>query len=405
MRHMILRLLCLTWVVPALFPQSLSFPDGLVLFRINRVEVDRGDWTHLRLWGEDFDGSEEPLFSGPGIPSRSGRLGYVYLDDDIRYLRGEIKTSAGKTVQLSAEVRRPAFRISVFGFPGSLEGGGLWQSVSSEKELGPGDVYVLPPERDPAPIIAAGIHVLTPRVDPYIERDPRNPWRGYLLYVQDQEATTLSGVLESRREEIISFKQRYQNLPVSLGFHGPQIPRENPLVFPTSEPVTIARLMQVEAFRDRIGPLYRYALLAFSFTAIAAMALIRSWKTLLPLMGTLLAAFVFLSIAAEVKPRTLTIEFALPDSQGYSNSRPMSLEPVGDPQQSSFHYRQSDIAPGSRILLYRALLAPGGEASLSLFADDPRVRFNQIPEVQQRNGMLLLKFRNPLSAWSLHEAQ
>jgi hypothetical protein len=385
--------------------QTLSFPEGLEPFRINAIEVDHPDSVQLRLWGERFDGTAVPLFSGAGIPLRGGLLCYAYLDEEIRLLRGESRSSSGGKTQLSAEVRRSEFRISVYGFPGPLGGGSPWQVVRSEEELGPGDIYVLSPQDDPAPIMAAGIHVLTPRARSTEIRDPRNPWRGYLLIVSDLEANTLIEALESRREEIIAFKQRYTNLPASLGFHGARVPRQDPLIFPASPPASIAQSLQGETFHDRVGAPYRYALLAFSFAAIIAVTLIRRWTILLPLMGFLLAVFVVFTFAAPSRLRSLTIELALPANQEDSSGRTVALESVSEPAKNILRYRQRDIPPGSRSLLYRSFLAPGGEAPLRLFTADRWVRFNQIPEVQQRQGSLFLKFRNPLSSWSLHEPQ
>ncbi|UCF99237.1 MAG: hypothetical protein JSV89_06775, partial [Spirochaetaceae bacterium] len=109
MRHSLLQLLWLTWVGSALFAQTLSFPEGLTPFRLNRVEVDQVDWAYLKIWGERFDGSEVPLFSGPGIPRGDGFLYYVYLDEDIRFLGAESESSSGQTQQLTTEVRRAAF--------------------------------------------------------------------------------------------------------------------------------------------------------------------------------------------------------------------------------------------------------------------------------------------------------
>jgi hypothetical protein len=181
--------------------------------------------------------------------------------------------------------------------------------------------------------MAAGIHVLTPLARSTELRDPRNPWRGYLLPVSDLEANTLIEALESRREEIIAFKQRYTNLPASLGFHGAHIPRQDPLIFPASPPASIAQSLQGETFGDRVGPHYRYALLAFSFAAIIAVALIRRWAILLPLMGFLLAVFVVFTFAAPSRLRGLTIELALPATQEDSNG--VALESMSEPGENT----------------------------------------------------------------------
>jgi len=401
-RRVLPRLLWLVLPAAAVFAQSLSFPEGLTPFQINAVEVDHADSVHLRLWGERFDGSEVPLFSGPGVPLRGDFLCYAYLDDEIRLLLGESESSSGERAHFSAEVRRSEFRISVYGFPGSLEGRSPWHGARTEEELGPGDIYVLSRQSDPSAIIAAGIHVLTPYIHSVELQDPRNPWRGYLFSVSDLDARTIAQALESRREEIIAFKQRYKNLPVSLGFHGPRVPREDPLIFPASPPVTIARSLQEQTFRDRVGPPYRYALLVFSFLSIIAVTLTRRWKILLPLVGILLTAFVVFTLAVPGRLRGLRIELALPTSPEDSSGRTVTLESMSQPAENTVRYRQTDIPPGSWRLVYRSFLAPGGEVPLKLFTDDPWVRFNQIPEVRQRHGSLFLKFRNPLSAWSLH---
>lgn len=405
MTRRLLSLLWLAWSGSALFTQSLSFPEGLTPFRINRAEVDQADSVALRLWGESYDGRKVSLFSGPGIPSRDGFLCYVYIDDDIRFLKGESKTSSGNTVHFSADLGRPRFHIAVYGFPGRLDGRSPWREVRNAEELRPGDVYVLPPEGDPVPILAAGIHVLTPGTHPMEGPDIRNPWRGYLLSAADLDASILTAVLESHREEFIAFKQRYRELPVSLSFQGPRIQRQNPLIFPPSTPVGIALTLQAETFRDRVGPLHRCALLGFSFAAIVAVAAVRRWEILLPLMGIFLTAFVIFSLVIPVMLRSLTVELALPPSQEDSNDRSIHLDPTADSSESTVRYRQRGIPTGSWRLVYRSLLAPGGEAPLRLFADDELVRFNQVPEVHQHDGRLLLKFRNPLSAWSLHEPE
>ena len=383
--------------------QSLSFPDGLEPFRINPVEVDHSDSVYVRLWGERFDGTVVPLYSGAGIPRRGGLLCWAYIDNEIRLLRGESRSFSGDKAHFAAEVRRSEFRISVYGFPGSLEGASFWNGVRSEEELGPGDIWVLSPGDDPAPIMAAGNHVLTTRARSSELRNQRNPWRGYLLPVSDLEADTLMEVLESRREEIIAFKQRYTNLPASLGFHGALVAPKDPLVFPASPPASIAQSLQGRTFGDRVGAPYRYALLAFSLAAIITVALARRWAIVLPLMGFLLAVFVVFTFAAPSSLRGLTLELALPASREESNGPMVALESLSRPGERILRYRQRDIPPGSRSLLYRSFLAPGGEAPLRLFASDRWVRFNQTPEVQQRHGDLILKFRNPLSSWSLHE--
>ena len=129
MTRRLLSLLWLAWSGSVLFAQSLSFPEGLTPFRINKVEVDQADSVALRLWGESFDGRMVSLFNGPGIPSRDRFLCYVYIDDDIRILKGESKTSSGNTVHFSADLGRPRFHIAVYGFPGRLDGRSPWQEA------------------------------------------------------------------------------------------------------------------------------------------------------------------------------------------------------------------------------------------------------------------------------------
>jgi hypothetical protein len=390
----------------AVFAQSLSFPEGLHSYRLNPIlveglapDVER----RIQIRGLLFDGREVPLFTGAGSPAAAGDVRcFAYLDEEIQSLKARITRSAGGTLELSIPVELPAPRIAVYGTGTPLPNNGPWYTEAyAPEQLRPGDVRVLSQGADPEPLRAAGIHVVLSGSAREEGLEQPSPWRGYLLASPDLGGHEVLAVLERNRERLFSFKERYRKLVVEASFLVPRIDRPGPLEFPPATPAGIAFTLQRETLGDRVGPLYRYALLAFSLPLVAAVALLRKEKVLLALAGSLLAAFLVFTFLAPPKLRSLTVELALPAAE----EQGIRLERVPPEADNVYHYRQRGIPPGSYTLLYRALLAPGGDAPFEPFARERLVRFNRIPEVRQERGRLFLRSRGSLSAWSLREPE
>ena len=157
-----------------------------------------------------------------------------------------------------------------------------------------------------------------------------------------------------------------------------------------------------EQLAVRVGAPLGLALLAFYAPVLAGAALFRRRMAALLLAGALLAGFVVFTVLRPGEARGLTVEFLLPQP----GERPpdIRLREITSASGSRAYRQEGGPAEGLR-LLYRAYLVPGGELPLPPYDREPLVRFNQVPEVRQEEGRLLLAFRNPLASWSLHAAR
>lgn len=382
--------------------QSLAFPEGLQAWRFNPLLVtglDPAPGRALTVTGRRWDGREVALFRGPGVGEERGLRCWVYLDGDIQSLEVRDRYAA----PLAAPVRFGAPEVVVCGLPPPELGPG-YLPVDDPRSLGPGDVRVLPAGAgDAEPLRAAGIHVLLlgGRRPPFTEQPP-SAWRGRLLSAEEPSA---AGVLLAReRERLAEFKERCLRLVSEGGFYGRRHPRAEvrALAFPSSRPADAAYSLQREELAVRVGGPLGWALLAFYVPALAAAAFGRRRGAALLLAGALLAGFVLFTALRPGQARALTVEF-LPPEPGLASAdiRLQPLEPAPGPGVRRAYRQEGAAAEGLR-LVYRAASAPGGELPLTPFLGEPLVRFNQVPEVRQREGRLLLVFRDPLAAWSLH---
>jgi hypothetical protein len=408
--------LLLLWLAAAgsLAAQSLSFPDGLRAFRINTLVVaglQPAPGRRLAVTGHLYNGRTAALFRGEGIPEERGLRCWFYLDGEIQGLDVRFFSSGAVPELLSFPVEaRP--RIAVYGLPPAAVGsGGSWYSpAAAPAELDPGDICVLEVgKEDPEPLQAAGIHVLllgaVSRRPP--AEGPPSVWRGYLL--RASEAGAAGVLLEREKERLVEFKERYLRLVTEARFHGagqaPGAPGARPgrpvLDFPGARPADVASALQRDELAERIGAPLGYALLAFYAPILAAAAAHRRLRAALILAGLLLAGFIVFTALSPARVRSLTVEFLLPET----NERPpdIRLQEVTSGPGTRRLYRQEGGPVKSRRLVYQSLLAPGGELPIQMFSRERIVRFNQVPEVRQEQGRLLVRFRNPLAAWSLHD--
>ena len=402
-------LLAATWLaccLPAASSQSLSFPQGLQPYRFNPILVQRiasHAESQILITGALFDGREVALFTGAGTPVPGGALRCLaYLDEEIAALHVRIRRAAGNTLELAVPVEASGPRLSVYGSPEPLRNSSRWiAEASSPQQLRPGDIWVLPQESETAALRAAGIHVLMPGLAAEETPGSSPVWQGYRLFAPDLGEATLTAVLAKQQDKLLEFKERYRELVIGASFHAPRIDREAPLVFPPATPAGIAYTLHREILNDSVGPLYRYALLGFSLPLLAGVALMKRRQALLALAGSLLAGFLTLTLLAPPELRSLTVELALPEAR----ERGISLERVSPETPKRYQYRQRGIPPGSCTLVYRVILAPGGEVPLQPFDREELLAFNQLPEVRQERGRLFLRSPSPLSAWSLHEPE
>jgi hypothetical protein len=406
MRLLTLLLLAVLAGSPA--AQSLSFPEGLRAFRLNALVVDGIGPTAGRLLtvtGRRFDGRTVALFRGQGVSEERGLRCWFYLDDDLQALEVRVPGSA----VLVAAVQTGT-RIAVHGLaPAGL---GSWYSpAAGPQELGPGDVRVLEAGvEDPEPLRAAGIHVLllgtsgrpSPESAPAADT-PQPAWRGLLLRAANPGAA--AALLEREKERLLEFKERFLRLAAEARFYGTRRaakPGEGALDFPGSWPPDVAYTLLREQLAVRVGAPLGLALLAFYSPVLAGAALFRRRVAALLLAGALLAGFVVFTVLRPGEARGLTVEFLLP--QPGEKPPDVRLREIASASGSRAYRQEGGPAEGPR-LLYRAVSVPGGELPLPPYDRELLVRFNQVPEVRQEEGRLLLAFRNPLASWSLHAAR
>jgi hypothetical protein len=243
--------------------------------------------------------------------------------------------------------------------------------------------------------LKAGIHVLilgVPSRRPPAG-GPLSVWRGWLLRAPKAGAAAL---LEREKERLLEFKERYLRLASEARFYGASKAHRPALSFPSARPSDVAAGLERVEPAARVGASLGYALLAFYIPVLAAAAF-RRLKLALILAGPLLAGFIAYSALSPPSVRSLRVEFFLPEASEPAEMRLRELPSAAGARA----YRQEGEPIGPHPLVYRSFVAPGGELPIQIFTRERTVRFNQIPEVRQERGSLLLRFRNPLAAWSL----
>lgn len=395
----------------SLAAQSLSFPEGLHAFRINALVVNGlgpAVGRQVTVTGRRYDGRTVALFRGQGVSEERGLRCWFYLDGDIQGLEVRFPGSG----LLAASVQAGT-RIAVSGLNPTALGSWYFPAPGPET-LGPGDVRVLEAgTKDPEPEQAAGIHVLlvgasrqapspdSPPAETPPVAGPPSDYRGYLLRAPNPGAA--AALLEREKERLIEFKERYLRLATEARFYGARrapAPGVGALDFPGSWPADVAYTLLRAQLAVRVGAPLGFALLAFYAPALAAAAWFRRRGAALLLVGALLAGFAVFTALRPGEARSLTVEFLLP--QPGDQSADIRLREITSASGTRRLYRQEGGPAEGPRLVYRAASVPGGELPLPWFGRELLVRFNQVPEVRQEEGRLLLAFRNPLASWSLH---